>query len=67
MPTSPKDPVCGHAVDPGTSFAMEEHDGRRFYFDSRECHYQFLADPHRYGHVHPPGDPRPERDEVAGP
>ena len=46
-----RDPVCGHDVDPATAFASEEHDGRTVYFDSRECHYEFLADPHRYGHV----------------
>jgi YHS domain-containing protein len=62
-----RDPVCGHDVDPATAFASEEHDGRTYYFDSRECHYEFRADPHRYGHVHAPDDPRPEQDEVTGP
>ena len=62
-----KDPICGHEVDPATAFASEEHDGRTYYFDSRECHYEFLADPHRYGHVHSPDDPRLEQDEITGP
>lgn len=67
-PSSPfKDPVCGHDVDPATAVAVEEHDGRRDYFDSRECHYEFLANPHRYGHVHSPDDPRLEQDEITGP
>lgn len=56
----PTDPICGRPVDVATAFASEEHDGRWYYFDSRECQYEFLAAPHRYGHVHPPDDPRPE-------
>lgn len=67
MSTAVSDPVCGHDVDPAMAFAMEEHDGHRYYFHSRECHYQFLADPHRYEHIHAPDDPRPEQDEVTGP
>ncbi len=59
--------VTRHEVDPTTAFASEEHDGRRYYFDSRECHYEFLAAPHRYGHIHSPDDPRLEQDEITGP
>ena len=67
VPNLFRDPVCAHEVDPATAFASEDHDGRRYYFDSRECHYEFLADPHRYGHVHSPDDSRLEQDEVTGP
>lgn len=67
MPDPLRDPVCGKNVDPSMAFASEEHDGRRYFFDSRECHYEFLADPHRYGHHHPPDDPRLAEDEVTGP
>lgn len=62
-----RDPVCGRKVDPAKAFASEEHDGRRYDFDSRECHYEFLANPHRYGHDHQPDDPRLEEDEITGP
>jgi len=62
-----RDPVCGRKVDLAIAFASEEHDGQRYFFDTRECHYDFLADPHRYGHVHPADDPRLEEDEVTGP
>ncbi|OGO62162.1 MAG: copper-translocating P-type ATPase [Chloroflexi bacterium RBG_19FT_COMBO_49_13] len=43
-----KDPVCGMEIDPKNAYAMREHMGHKFYFDSESCVEQFDADPHKY-------------------
>jgi len=45
-----KGPVCGMEIRSEDAVAVEDHDGRRFFFCSEACHQRFLADPHRYGH-----------------
>ncbi|HEX6104758.1 MAG TPA: YHS domain-containing protein [Gemmatimonadales bacterium] len=41
------DPVCGMAVDPGTS-AQVTHQSRTYHFCSEQCHRAFREDPDRY-------------------
>jgi len=45
-----KDPVCGMEIRAEDAAATEEHEGRKFYFCSQDCHQTFLKDPHRYAH-----------------
>lgn len=47
-----KDPVCGMEIYTEDAFAQREHDGRTFYFCSKDCVDKFDADPHKYGHPH---------------
>jgi Cu+-exporting ATPase len=39
-----RDPVSGRGVDPATAVAAE-HDGKTYYFVSKESRDQFLGDP----------------------
>ncbi|MGQ0662069.1 MAG: heavy metal translocating P-type ATPase [Pseudomonadota bacterium] len=43
-----KDPVCGMAVDAGTTPHRHEHGGKTYYFCSAGCLAKFRADPARY-------------------
>ena len=45
--TTVKDPVCGMDVDPHSAAGYVEHQGRTYYFCSRNCLSQFEADPAR--------------------
>ena len=42
------DPVCGMSVDPATAGASVEHQGRAYYFCSKQCADTFTTDPDRY-------------------
>ena len=42
------DPVCGMSVDPATAGASVEHQGRAYYFCSKQCAATFTTDPNRY-------------------
>jgi YHS domain-containing protein len=42
-----RDPVCGMAVDPGTTKHRAEHGGQTHYFCCDGCKAKFLADPTR--------------------
>lgn len=44
----PIDPVCGMTVTPGDEAARIEHDGREYFFCSKNCADKFRADPSRY-------------------
>jgi len=57
MAGSVKDPVCGVELRPEDAVATEDHDGRKLYFHSEECHRTYLNDPHRYGHGEREEDP----------
>jgi Cu+-exporting ATPase len=43
-----RDPVCGMAVDPGTTKHRAEHGGQTHYFCCDGCKAKFLADPARF-------------------
>ena len=43
-----RDPVCGMAVIPERAAAVVEHNGRKFYFCSKNCAERFQHDPQRY-------------------
>lgn len=50
-----KDPVCGMEIRPGDAVATEHHEGRTFFFCSRECHAAYVSEPHRYVNPAAPG------------
>jgi Cu+-exporting ATPase len=43
-----KDPVCSMTVDPTTAKHRAEHNGTTYYFCSRRCSDEFLAEPSHY-------------------
>ena len=43
-----KDPVCGMEVDPPSAAGHVEHQGKTYYFCSRNCLSKFEADPTKY-------------------
>ena len=43
-----KDPVCGMSVEENEAAATSEHDGRTYYFCSKDCKEEFDADPAAY-------------------
>ena len=42
------DPVCGMEVDPATAEITVRHEGKRYFFCSKSCLDDFLADPVKY-------------------
>lgn len=42
------DPVCGTGFDRDAAGAIEECEGRPFYFCSEHCREAFMADPAKY-------------------
>ena len=44
----PKDPVCGMGINPDSSVAREEYQGKRYYFCSAHCQQKFKADPGKF-------------------
>jgi YHS domain-containing protein len=45
--TQAVDPVCGMTVSKDTEYTAE-YDGQMYYFCSKECRDQFMADPEKY-------------------
>ncbi|MEO8338121.1 MAG: heavy metal translocating P-type ATPase [Nitrospirota bacterium] len=43
-----KDPVCGMDIDPHSAVGHAEHQGRTYYFCSRDCLSKLEADPAKY-------------------
>lgn len=43
-----KDPVCGMTIEESDAAATSEHEGRTFYFCSRDCKDEFDSDPPAY-------------------
>jgi len=43
-----KDPVCGMSVDPARAAGQHQHQGRTYYFCSRQCLEKFRANPQQY-------------------
>jgi Cu+-exporting ATPase len=43
-----KDLVCGMDIDPATSAASEEYEGKTYHFCSESCHQRFVAAPERF-------------------
>lgn len=43
-----QDPVCGMSVDPGNAAAVQQYDGKTYYFCSRPCAARFAAEPARF-------------------
>ena len=43
-----KDPVCGMEVNENQAAMKAEHQGRDYYFCSRDCHEKFRSNPERY-------------------
>jgi P-type Cu+ transporter len=43
-----KDVVCGMEVDPKTAAAQTTYQGQTYYFCSKACHDQFMAEPQKY-------------------
>ncbi len=51
MTPTPRDPVCGMAVNPEVAIAaglVADHDGQTYYFCGRGCRLEFLDDPTRF-------------------
>jgi len=46
--TKVKDAVCGMWIDPGTTSAKIEYQGKTYYFCAPECLSLFKKDPERY-------------------
>lgn len=45
-----KDPICGMDVNESKAQFMSQHNGKTFYFCSKDCKTTFDKDPHRYAH-----------------
>ncbi len=43
-----RDPVCGMSVDPARAAGQHQHQGRTYYFCSRQCLEKFRAHPQQY-------------------
>jgi Cu+-exporting ATPase len=43
-----KDPVCGMDIDPNTTTAAEDYQGKTYHFCSTVCHDKFKAEPEKY-------------------
>jgi Cu+-exporting ATPase len=43
-----KDVVCGMGVDPVKAADTSEHEGKRYYFCSKECKDRFEANPGQF-------------------
>lgn len=56
--TDEHDPVCGMAVSPTASSAASVHQGRTYYFCSRNCREKFEADPQQYAAAGASGEHR---------
>ncbi len=43
-----KDPVCGMMVDDATAVGTSEHQGKHYYFCSKDCKVEFDENPDDY-------------------
>ena len=59
------DPVCGMKVDPARAAAIEEFEGKTFYFCGKGCAAKFHADPRKYLNPKPAVLPPPTSEETA--
>ena len=43
-----KDPVCGMMIEDKDAVATSEHEGKKYYFCSKDCKVEFDENPEQY-------------------